>query len=280
MGRGHRAESHYLGGALQVLSQKARTGAGREQPGSVPRSSGCGERGRGGGSLRWEASGLLLGRPAQPTGAPSRLSAGGWAREAVPPPGGRAARRRSSSFTRRKVLETPFPSREATQRSLLSRRLGRHRRPLLGRHRRPLPFTRPTQASRDQSLLACPALRSMQPIGLEGPSVLCRRPLVRLLLLLSLLPRRITHAQTMPGAPGAPTMLGTPSDNTTPGVFIDPTGPGTSRVLTAPGGPSTPSLRELAQALMRDFPLVDGLVDAGGWEWAVGVGEGVLSMQG
>ncbi|KAM5208103.1 dipeptidase 2-like isoform 3-T3 [Hipposideros larvatus] len=116
----------------------------------------------------------------------------------------------------------------------------------------------PLSASRDQSLLACPALRSMKSVGLEGPSVLCRRPLVGLLLLLSLLLRPITHAQTMPGSSGAPTMLGTPSDSTTPGVFIDPTGPGTSPALTAPGGPRTPSLRELAQALMRDFPLVDG----------------------
>lgn len=98
----------------------------------------------------------------------------------------------------------------------------------------------------------------MQSVGLEGPSVLCRRPLGRLLLLLSLLPLPITRAQTMPAAPSTPTTLGTPSDTTTAGVLIVATGPGTSHASAAPGVPSTPSLRELAQALMRDFPLVDG----------------------
>nr|XP_019609304.1 PREDICTED: dipeptidase 2-like isoform X1 [Rhinolophus sinicus]XP_019609313.1 PREDICTED: dipeptidase 2-like isoform X1 [Rhinolophus sinicus]XP_019609322.1 PREDICTED: dipeptidase 2-like isoform X1 [Rhinolophus sinicus] len=62
----------------------------------------------------------------------------------------------------------------------------------------------------------------MQPVGLQGLSVLCWRPLVHLLLLLTLLPLPITRAQTIPSVP------------------------------------STPSLRELAQALMRAFPLVDG----------------------
>uniref|UniRef100_A0A8C4MNN1 Dipeptidase n=1 Tax=Equus asinus asinus TaxID=83772 RepID=A0A8C4MNN1_EQUAS len=60
------------------------------------------------------------------------------------------------------------------------------------------------------------------PGGCSGPRALSWRPLLRLLLLLSLLPRPVTRAQTSPGAPSAP------------------------------------SLRERARALMRNFPLVDG----------------------
>lgn len=99
---------------------------------------------------------------------------------------------------------------------------------------------------------------------LAGFEVLGWRPLLRLLLLLSLLPWPITRSQTTPGATGAPTALGSPSALTTPGVLIDPTEPSTPRVPTTPGTPRTPSLRELARALMRDFPLVDGCVGAGG----------------
>ncbi|XP_004431915.1 PREDICTED: dipeptidase 2 [Ceratotherium simum simum] len=80
----------------------------------------------------------------------------------------------------------------------------------------------------------------MRPADLEGPRALGGRPLLRLLLLLSLLPRPVTRAQTTPGTPSTPTT------------------PGTPRASTAPGTPSTPSLRERARALMRDFPLVDG----------------------
>uniref|UniRef100_A0A8C3W544 Dipeptidase n=1 Tax=Catagonus wagneri TaxID=51154 RepID=A0A8C3W544_9CETA len=71
----------------------------------------------------------------------------------------------------------------------------------------------------------------MRPRGLQGPCELCQRPLLCLLLLLWLLLRPITRAQTAPGAWSAATALGTPR---------------------------APSLRERARALMRDFPLVDG----------------------
>lgn len=81
--------------------------------------------------------------------------------------------------------------------------------------------------------------------------MLHRRPRLRLLLLLSLLPWPVTRAQTTPDAPGVPEALATTSAMTTPGI---PSGPIT------PGISSTQSLRERAQALMRDFSLVDGCV--------------------
>uniref|UniRef100_A0A4X1UFR8 Dipeptidase n=1 Tax=Sus scrofa TaxID=9823 RepID=A0A4X1UFR8_PIG len=87
------------------------------------------------------------------------------------------------------------------------------------------------QGSGDPPLPACPAPRSMRPRGLQGPRELRQRPLLHLLLLLWLLLRPVTRAQTAPGAPSAP---------------------------TAPGTPRAPSLPERARALMRDFPLVDG----------------------
>nr|XP_019611907.1 PREDICTED: dipeptidase 3-like [Rhinolophus sinicus] len=90
----------------------------------------------------------------------------------------------------------------------------------------------------------------MQPSGLEGPRVLRhRRPLFRLLLLLSLLPWPVTRAQTMPGDPSAPTVLETTSAPTTSGIPSAPITPGASSAL---------SLSERVQALMRNFPLVDG----------------------
>uniref|UniRef100_A0A452RMP2 Dipeptidase n=1 Tax=Ursus americanus TaxID=9643 RepID=A0A452RMP2_URSAM len=97
---------------------------------------------------------------------------------------------------------------------------------------RPLPLA-PPSGSRHRSLPACPALRSMQPLGLEATPALRRRPLLRLLflVLLLLLPRPITRAQTTPGTPSS---------------------------RTPPATPSSPSLRERVRALMRDFPLVDG----------------------
>lgn len=87
-------------------------------------------------------------------------------------------------------------------------------------------------------------LRSMQSTGVEGPCVLGRRPLLRLLLLLLLLPWPVTRAQASPGASSVPTVLGPTS------------------APTRPGTPSVQSTRERVQALMRDFPLVDGCVDA------------------
>ncbi|XP_045670855.1 dipeptidase 3-like [Ursus americanus] len=80
----------------------------------------------------------------------------------------------------------------------------------------------------------------MRHLGLEGTPALRRRPLLRLLLLLSLLQWRVTRAQTTPGTPRALTTPGEPSSRTTPATS------------------STPSVRERARALMRDFPLVDG----------------------
>ncbi|GAB5582399.1 dipeptidase 2 isoform X1 [Prionailurus iriomotensis] len=88
----------------------------------------------------------------------------------------------------------------------------------------------------------------MRPLGLEGPHALRWRPLLRLLLLLSLLQRAVTRAQTTPGTPTDPTTPGAPSNPTT-AFSSSPTTPLTS---------STPSLRKRARALMRDFPLVDG----------------------
>ncbi|KAM7058211.1 dipeptidase 2-like [Molossus nigricans] len=103
----------------------------------------------------------------------------------------------------------------------------------------------------------------MQPTGLECPRMLGWQPLLLLLLLL----QPVTRAQTTPGAPSTPTALGTPSVLPTPGtpsapsrpgVPSDSTVPGTASAPTSEGTLSTPNLRELAQALMRDFPLVDG----------------------
>ncbi|XP_049478508.1 dipeptidase 3 isoform X1 [Panthera uncia] len=88
----------------------------------------------------------------------------------------------------------------------------------------------------------------MRPLGHEGPHALRWRPLLRLLLLLSLLQRAVTRAQTTPGTPSDPTTPGAPSNPTT-AFSSSPTTPLTS---------STPSLRKRARALMRDFPLVDG----------------------
>lgn len=105
-------------------------------------------------------------------------------------------------------------------------------------------FLLPFSASRDQSLPACMAPRGMQPTGLEGPRVLSRQPLLRLLLLLLLLPWPVTRAQAVPGASSDPTVLGPTS------------------APTRPGTPSIRSTQERVQALMRAFPLVDGCVDA------------------
>ena len=85
--------------------------------------------------------------------------------------------------------------------------------------------------------------------GLEHPHMLTQRPL---LLLLWLLLRLVTRAQTAPAAPIALTSLDTSS---------------------------TLSLGERARALMRDFPLVDGCVGAGGGLARPWAGEEVQSMQ-
>lgn len=116
----------------------------------------------------------------------------------------------------------------------------------------------------------------MRPAGLECPHLLRLRPLLRLLLLLLLLPQPVTRAQTAqagPGAPGAPTAAaaaapGTPGEaspvgtplgaKTRPGSPSDSTAPSTPSTPASPGTPSTLNLRKRAQALMRDFPLVDG----------------------
>uniref|UniRef100_A0A4W2CV35 Dipeptidase 1 n=1 Tax=Bos indicus x Bos taurus TaxID=30522 RepID=A0A4W2CV35_BOBOX len=81
------------------------------------------------------------------------------------------------------------------------------------------------------------------------PHVLIQRPLLRLLLLLWLLLRLVTSAQTTPGGPSAQTTWGTPSALTRPATSSTPTAPGTPRGL---------SLQERARALMRHFRLVDG----------------------
>ncbi|XP_016056210.1 PREDICTED: dipeptidase 3-like [Miniopterus natalensis] len=85
--------------------------------------------------------------------------------------------------------------------------------------------------------------------GLECPRVLGQRPLLRLLLLLLLLLQPITCTQTMTGTPSAPTSQGSTSATTVPSL---------PSALTTPGTPRARRLRERAQALMRDFPLVDG----------------------
>lgn len=74
---------------------------------------------------------------------------------------------------------------------------------------------------------ACVAPRSMRPLRPQATPALRQRPPLRLLLLLSLLRWPVPRAQATPAPP------------------------------------SSPSLRERARALMRDFPLVDGCVGAG-----------------
>ncbi|KAL4661746.1 hypothetical protein H8957_015248 [Semnopithecus entellus] len=98
--------------------------------------------------------------------------------------------------------------------------------------------------------------RHMQPTGHEGSRALSRRHLRRLLLLLLLLLLRqpVTRGETTTGAPRALSTLGSPNPLTTPGVPSTLTTPG----LTTPGTPKTLDLRSRAQALMRNFPLVDG----------------------
>lgn len=102
--------------------------------------------------------------------------------------------------------------------------------------------------------------RHMQPTGHAGSRALSRRHLRRLLLLLLVLLLRqpVTRGETTPGAPRALSTLGSPGPFTTPGVPSALTMPG----LTTPGTPKTLDLRGRAQALMRDFPLVDGYVGA------------------
>lgn len=99
----------------------------------------------------------------------------------------------------------------------------------------------------------------MRPADLECPRVLCRRPLLCLLLLLLLL-KAVIHARTIAGAPSASTALGTTSATTMPD---DPSVP------TTPSTPRAPRLRERAQALMRDFRLVDGCVEAAWGRWGL-----------
>ncbi|KAM7233688.1 hypothetical protein CapIbe_015824 [Capra ibex] len=89
----------------------------------------------------------------------------------------------------------------------------------------------------------------MLPLGLERPHMLTQRPLLRLLLLLWLLLRLVTSAQTSPGGPRAQTTWGTPSALTRPA---------TSSTSTAPSTPRGLSLQERARDLMRHFRLVDG----------------------
>uniref|UniRef100_A0A8C7B1P8 Dipeptidase 1 n=2 Tax=Neovison vison TaxID=452646 RepID=A0A8C7B1P8_NEOVI len=98
----------------------------------------------------------------------------------------------------------------------------------------------------------------MQPLGLEGTPALGKRLLLRLLLLLSLLQWRVTHAQTTPGIPGAPTTPGAPSSWAMPASASSPTPAVTPSSRTTPATSSTPRMRERARALMRVFPLVDG----------------------
>lgn len=85
----------------------------------------------------------------------------------------------------------------------------------------------------------------MLSLGPERPHVLTQRPLLRLLLLLWLLLRLVTSAQTTWGTPSALTR------------------PATSSTPTAPGTPRGLSLQERARALMRHFRLVDGCVGGG-----------------
>ncbi|XP_011913811.1 PREDICTED: dipeptidase 3-like [Cercocebus atys] len=105
----------------------------------------------------------------------------------------------------------------------------------------------------------------MQPTGHEGSRALSRRHVRRLLLLplLLLLRQPVTRGENTTGAPRALSTLGSPSPFTTPGVPSALTTPGvpsalTTPGLTTPGTTKTLDLRSRAQALMRDFPLVDG----------------------
>lgn len=103
--------------------------------------------------------------------------------------------------------------------------------------------------SRARPLPACSIPHRMQPLGLKSPHALGQRPLLSLLLLLWLLLRPVTCAQTTLGARSARTMRGIPSASTRP-----------DRAPIAPGTPGVQSLQKRARALMRDFPLVDGCV--------------------
>ncbi|KAM6177451.1 dipeptidase 3-like [Erethizon dorsatum] len=87
----------------------------------------------------------------------------------------------------------------------------------------------------------------MQPAALEGPRVLCPRPVLCLLFLfLLLLLQPVTHTQTSPDIPSTQASSGTPGAPTTPGSS------------TTLGTPSALGLQGRVRALMRDFPLVDG----------------------
>lgn len=90
----------------------------------------------------------------------------------------------------------------------------------------------------------------MRPTGLDGCRTFGRRPLLPLLLLLSLLP--VTHTQSTSDAPSAPTTLGNLS---IPSTATTPEAPST---LIPPSTPMVLTLLERARALMRNFPLVDG----------------------
>ncbi|KAK2085302.1 Dipeptidase 3 [Saguinus oedipus] len=98
-------------------------------------------------------------------------------------------------------------------------------------------------------------LRNMQPTGREGPRAHSQRYLRHLLLLLLLLLwQSITLAEITPGTPRALSMPGASSLFTTTDTPSALTTPG----RTTPGTPKTLDLLGRAQALMRDFPLVDG----------------------
>ncbi|XP_010345118.1 dipeptidase 3 isoform X2 [Saimiri boliviensis] len=98
-------------------------------------------------------------------------------------------------------------------------------------------------------------LRNMQPTSRKGPRAHSRRYLWRLLLLLLLLLwQSITRAEITPDTPRALSMLGASSLFTTTDTPSALTTPG----RTTPGTPKTLDLRGRAQALMQDFPLVDG----------------------
>ncbi|XP_051024664.1 dipeptidase 2-like [Acomys russatus] len=70
-----------------------------------------------------------------------------------------------------------------------------------------------------------------------------------LVLLLLGPPQPLIRTQTKPGISGASTAPSTPRTLTTPD---------TSSTSATPGNPNFPELRDLARALMQDFPLVDG----------------------
>lgn len=93
----------------------------------------------------------------------------------------------------------------------------------------------PLSDSRQSPLPASSSLHNMEPMGLKGPRVLCRFSLLCSLFLPALLPQPVTCAQVIPS---------------------------TLSAVTSPGTRSGLGLRKRAQALMRDFPLVDGCVGA------------------